>query len=97
MSLKLIKRGKYFHMHGSVAGVSIRESTRVDNKRAAEAIKIRRETEILERVSLGRRACISFAEAALTYLESGGEGRFLLLSWTISVKISGFGILTTRR
>ena len=78
MSLKLIKRGKYYHMHGSVAGVSVRESTRVDNRAAADAIRIRRQTEILERVSLGRRASISFAEAALTYLESGGEGRFLL-------------------
>ena len=77
MSLKLIKRGATYYMRGTVAGVSIYESTRVGVKQAAEAIQIRREAEILERVSLGRRASISFAEAALTYLESGGEGRFL--------------------
>lgn len=77
MALKLIKRGKTYYMRGTVAGVSVYESTRVSIKEAAEAIRIRRAQEILERVSLGRRASISFAEAALTYLESGGEGRFL--------------------
>lgn len=77
MGLKLAKRGKTYYLRGSVADVRIYESARTSNRQAADALRIRRETEIIENFTLGRPAAINFAEAALTYLESGGEGRFL--------------------
>lgn len=77
MGLKLAIRGHTYYLRGSIAGTRIYESTRTGNRQAADTLRIRREAEILERHVSGRRASITFAEAALTYMESGGEGRFL--------------------
>lgn len=77
MSLKLTKRGKIWHLTGSVAGHRIRESTGLGNRAQADAYRLRREREISDRHALGRAATLTFAEAALDYLRAGGEGRFL--------------------
>lgn len=77
--LKLYRRkptGPYY-LRGTIAGVSIYESTGTDQKPGADLIRIKRETEIFERHVLGKAATITFAQAALTYLEAGGEARFL--------------------
>lgn len=66
-----------FYIRGNAAGRSIFKSTGTDKRRLAEAQRIRLETEILERRAFGRAATITFAEAALSYIESGGETRFL--------------------
>lgn len=79
MSLKLYKRGAVYYIRGTVAGQRVYESTRIGDKRAADLYRARREAEILERVTLGVAANLTFAEAALTYLETGGESRFLAL------------------
>lgn len=71
------KTGGNWYLRGTVAGHSIHESTGTSERRIAEAIRIRREAELLERRAYGPKATVTFAEAALTYLESGGEGRFL--------------------
>ncbi len=77
MPLKLTKRGDTYHMQGTVAGQRIRESTGA--RRRAQAIEIARarEQEIIDRATLGRRATVTFAEAALAYMDAGGEARFL--------------------
>lgn len=77
MPLKLIRRGQIYYLRGTVAGQRVYESTRIGDARAAEIYRVRREAEILERASLGRAASVTFAEAAVTYMESGGEARFL--------------------
>jgi integrase len=77
MPLKLTKRGTIYHLTGSIAGQRIRESTGLDNRRAADAYRLRRETEITERHAHGYSTTLTFAEAALTYLQAGGEARFL--------------------
>ncbi len=79
MPLKLTRRNNAgnFYLRGNVAGTDVYESTRTSDRQAAENIRVRREAQILERASLGKKATVTFAEAALTYLESGGEGRFL--------------------
>lgn len=77
--LKLTRRpgAANFYIRGTVAGQSIFESTGLDDKKLAEKFRARREAQILQRHALGRGATLTFAEAALTYLESGGEGRHL--------------------
>jgi integrase len=77
--LKLTRRtaGGNFYMRGTVSGVSIYESTCTGVRAHAEAIRRRREFEIGERRALGRDATLTFAEAALGYMESGGEARYL--------------------
>lgn len=79
MPLKLTQRngsGNYF-LRGNVAGSNVYQSTYTSDIEAAENIKIRTEAELLERASLGRKATVTFAEAALNYIDSGGEVRFL--------------------
>jgi integrase len=77
MPLKLIKRGAIYYLRGAVAGQRVYESTRLSDRRAAEAFRVRREAEIQQRAALGKSVTATFAEAALTYLQSGGEERYL--------------------
>lgn len=77
MPLTLYQRGKIWHVRGTVAGQRIRESTGLSDKRQADIYRARLESQALERHAFGREATLTFAQAALTYLESGGEGRFL--------------------
>lgn len=77
--LKLIRRkpGGNYTMRGTVKGQAVYESTGTSNRALAEAIAIKREKEISERRALGKAATLTFAEAALTYMDAGGESRFL--------------------
>jgi len=70
-------RGPNWYLRGSVRGINIFETTGTDDRQAAEAIRIKRESEILDRSVFGRGASLTFAEAAVSYLEQGGEARFL--------------------
>jgi len=79
MGLKLTRRAgrDSWIIRGTVAGQRIHESTGTGDKRLADAIRLRREVQLLERHALGRAATVTFGEAALTYIETGGELRFL--------------------
>ena len=79
MSLRLVRRPKSPHwiIRGTVRRVRVEESSGTGDKRAAEEIRAKREAEILEQSIHGRRATCTFAEAALSYIESGGSKRFL--------------------
>jgi len=77
MPLSLHRRGSIWHIRGSVAGQRIRQSTGLGDKRSAQIFAARIEAQAIERHTLGRQATLTFAQAALTYLESGGEARFL--------------------
>lgn len=75
--LTKIQRGPIWYLRGTVAGQRVYESTGTRDRGAAEIIRRRREAEIIERHALGRAATLTFAEAALTYMQGGGETRFL--------------------
>lgn len=79
MPLKLTRRSKTgaFYIRGTVAGNDIYESTGCNSKSQAEAYRHRRESQILNRHAHGKAATLTFAEAALTYIQAGGETRFL--------------------
>jgi integrase len=79
MSLRIVrrKRSPYWIVRGTVRGVRVEESTGVSDRRIAEEIRAKRESEIIKQTVYGRRATATFAEAALSYLESGGDKRFL--------------------
>lgn len=79
MRLTLTRRpgSENWYLRGSVAGKRFFRSTGTSDKAAAENIRIRSEATLLERASLGRKATATFAEAALNYMNSGGEARFL--------------------
>lgn len=77
MPLTLKKRGEIWYMRGTVAGHSIYESTGLGDKKSAEIKRARREAELIERHAFGTAHTLTFAEAALTYMQSGGEARYL--------------------
>lgn len=95
MPLKVIERhgSKFLYLRGSVRGVAIDESTKVTDRGQAEEIRAKREAEIIERQITGKKAHATFLEAAVSYMENGGERRFLerLISHFGSKSISHIG------
>lgn len=77
MPLKTFRRGEIWYLRGTIAGQRVYESTGLGDRAAAEIFRARREAELIERAAYGRPATTTFAEAAATYLEAGGEPRFL--------------------
>ena len=79
MSLRLVRRPKspYWIIRGTVRRVRVEESSGTGDKRIAEEIRAKREAQILADSVYGRRATATFAEAALSYLQAGGDKRFL--------------------
>jgi integrase len=77
LALSRRKGSPYFYLRGTIAGRYVYESTGTRERGQAEALRIRRETEIWQARKLGARQPASFAEAAVAYIQHGGERRFL--------------------
>jgi integrase len=79
MPLKVIRRhgSPNWYIRGSVRGVDVDESAKTDSREQAEAFKAKREWEIVNRELGGNRSATPFVEAAVAYMESGGERRFV--------------------
>jgi integrase len=81
MPLKLIPPGRHgspnFYIRGTVRGVTVDETTGTDDRKRAEEIRIRRESEILDRRIHGIRKTATFLEASVMYLEAGGSSRYV--------------------
>ena len=79
MPLKLTKRhgSPNWYIRGTIRDVAVDETTGVADKAVAETIRARREWEILQGSIFGRKAVATFLEAAVGYLEAGGEMRFI--------------------
>ena len=63
----------YYYLRGTIRGRRVDESTGTSDAKAAEAIRIKRESEELDRSIHGDAISRTFAEAALSYMEMGGE------------------------
>src|SRR4029077_16974504 len=79
MPLKLTRRhgSPNFYVRGTVRGVTVDESTGVADRQAAETIRAKREWEIIQASIHGRKATVTFLEAAVDYIEAGGGRRYL--------------------
>lgn len=81
MPLKLVRSRKDedgpWYVRGSVRGRRIEESTGTRDRKRAEEFRARREAELLDEAIHGRAAVATFAHAAASYLEFGGEARFM--------------------
>lgn len=79
MPLKVVKRhgSRYWYLRGTVRGLAVDESTGTNCKETAEEIRAIREAEILHRSVYGKQATASWLEASTSYVENGGEVRFL--------------------
>lgn len=79
MALRLFKRkgSDNWYVRGSVRGLPVYESTGTTEKSAAEAIRIHREKTLLDQTVFGKKLTATFLEAAVSYMEHGGERRFI--------------------
>jgi integrase/recombinase XerD len=79
MSLRLVKRkgSDHWYIRGTVRKQSVFESAGTNDKKAAEAIRIKREARLLEDSVYGKKASLTFFEAAVSYMAAGGSPRFL--------------------
>lgn len=80
MPLKVVRRKgtTTLYIRGRVRGQGrIFEATGTSDPEAAEAIRIHRESELLNRSIFGAGATITFAEAAASYVTNGGEAKYI--------------------
>lgn len=79
MPLRLVHRSRspYWYIRGSIRGILVDESTGLVDYGAAEEVLALRAAEIIKRSIHGDSATRTFAEAALSYMEAGGERKHL--------------------
>jgi integrase len=65
-----------WYVRGTVRGITVDESSGVAQRSVAETIRARREWECLQASIFGRKAVATYLEAAVAYMEAGGERRF---------------------
>ena len=77
MPLKIVRRpnSPYWIMRGTIRRIRIEESTGVTSRAFAEEVRAKREAEIITQSVHGRSATVTFAEAVVSYLETGGRRR----------------------
>lgn len=103
MSLKVVAhpRSKNLYLRGNVRGQDVYESTKTDSQEAAEALRIKREGELLDATIFGAKSVTTFAQAAVKYLKGGGSARYLgeyderTGEWTLLIGIFGSRKLLT--
>lgn len=80
MSLRIVK-GRHgspnLYLRGTVRGIRVDESAGTGDRRKAEEIRTRREAELLDQSIHGSSATATFASAAVSYMEQGGEARYM--------------------
>ena len=79
MPLRVVPRKgtPHLYLRGTVRGQPVFETTKTSDAKAADAIRIKREATLLERSVFGPGATVTFLEAAVSYLDNGGEKRFI--------------------
>jgi integrase len=78
MPLTLYKRETgNWRLRGTVRGSYINETTGTSDKKAAEAIRVNREKSLLDESVHGKKAVVTFEQAAVSYLDAGGSTRYV--------------------
>lgn len=75
--LKITWRGGIAYATGTIAGQRVRQSLGTRDKGQAAELCAQHEARLWKRHSYGEEAVRTFEEAALSYMEAGGESRFL--------------------
>jgi integrase/recombinase XerD len=79
MSIRLIKvkKSPYWHIRGTHCGRTIFQSTKLTDKQAAEAYRLKIENQIQDRHVYGAKHSVTFSMAAELHLNAGGSKRYL--------------------
>ncbi|CAM5389733.1 Tyrosine recombinase XerC [Aquamicrobium terrae] len=80
MPLKLVKRSgrDAWYLRGTVAGVSVFESTGTSDREIAEALRIKTESRLEHEAVHGKKSTATFDEAMESYKDTGAPMRFIL-------------------
>lgn len=92
MGLKLLKRGKTYYIRGTVAGKRVYETTGTGDKDLAEAIRIQRESRLVQAHVHGEKAVATFDDAADSYTATGAPTRFVFDARKTSDKETGLAV-----
>ncbi len=76
-NLQIEQRNGVWQASGTIAGKRIRKSLKTRDEKTAQELCAIYEAKLWKRHSYGEESVRTFDEAALSYLEQGGEGRFL--------------------
>lgn len=76
-NLKLEPREGVYYAVGTIAGERIRKSLGTRDKAVAEELCALHEARVWKRHNYGEAAVRTFEEAAVSYLQQGGEGRYI--------------------
>ncbi|MDK9720977.1 MAG: site-specific integrase [Rhodospirillales bacterium] len=74
MSLKLFRRGQAWYIRGTVAGQYVYESAKTSDSAEAKTYRDKRQADLWEHRQIGNRERVTFAQAALSYLEFRNPG-----------------------
>lgn len=77
MPFKLYKRGDIWHYSGTVGGRRIRGSAKTSQKEIAQREAVERERREFKRLQDGPEAVLTFAQAAILYLQAEKPTRFV--------------------
>lgn len=75
--LVLVNKDGVWHVSGTVAGERVRKSLGTRDEKTALQLKADFEAKLWKRHQLGDEAVRTFEEAAIHYMENGGEAKFL--------------------
>lgn len=70
------RRSPYYRVRGTYLGVGVDRSTETSDRRKAQAF-LKRIEDAIERGAFAKAPPLSFAAAATSYMQNGGEARFL--------------------
>lgn len=82
-------RSGILYIRGSYLGVTLDESARTRDDATANAVIKKREREIYEQIVLGKKRDRTFAEAAIGYMNGGGERKYLARVLAAKIEFEG--------
>ena len=95
MPLKLARRhgSPNWYIRGTVRGLNVDESTGLSDRKAAQDVLIKRAAELTTRSIHGDAAVITFPQAALSFMQAGGERTHLapLIRYFQKTKLANIG------
>jgi integrase len=78
LTLKRRAGSPNWYIRGTIRGVTVDESTGLSDKGQAEALRAKREWEIVQGHITGRRPSTTFLSACVSYMDGGGEARYVI-------------------
>src|SRR5487761_699796 len=96
MPIRICQRpgSRVWYLRGTVRGRRVFETTGTIDRKQAELYRAAREAKLYEASVFGERAVVTYARAALSYLEDGKSERSAFTKARVAALVSHFGSRT---